>query len=90
MADSTIAARQLVCRYLDGRTMDPVMFDAMAWVVAKRLNEGLLPTLSATLCEDIDNQARASAGSNEMRAARASSPAQREASEDFGFRAPDR
>ncbi|MDP9607269.1 UNVERIFIED_ORG: hypothetical protein J2W38_007090 [Variovorax paradoxus] len=57
MVDSVIVAESLVHRYLNGRTMDPIMFAAVAWAVAKRLNEGLVPTLSVTLCHDIDSQA---------------------------------
>ena len=50
-------AKEIVRSYLFGRRMPPLMFDAVVWMVAKRLTEGATPVLDNVLTGVIDSQA---------------------------------
>jgi hypothetical protein len=59
MTTSEFAAESLVRTYLNGRTMEPILFRAVVWRAEKRLTSGMMPVLDATMRTDIDNQAGA-------------------------------
>jgi hypothetical protein len=59
MTASEFAAESLVRTYLNGRTMEPILFRAVVWRAEKRLTSGMMPVLDATMRTDIDNQAGA-------------------------------
>lgn len=50
-------AKEIVRSYLYGRKMPPLMFDAVVWMVAKRLTEGATPVLDEVLTGVINSQA---------------------------------
>jgi len=52
-----LAADAAVRDHLHGRTMPPILFDAIVWAVAMRISGGKLPVLDQTLTSDIDNHA---------------------------------
>ncbi|MCR6476934.1 hypothetical protein NU688_12305 [Variovorax sp. ZS18.2.2] len=54
---SGLAADAAVRAYLHGRTMPPVLYDAIVWAVGMRISAGKLPLLDETLTNDIDNHA---------------------------------
>lgn len=54
---SDLAADAAVRAYLHGRTMPPVLYDAIVWAVGMRISAGKLPLLDETLTTDIDNHA---------------------------------
>jgi hypothetical protein len=54
---SELAADDAVRLYLHGRTMPPILYDAIVWAVELRISAGRLPVLDETLTTDIDNHA---------------------------------
>jgi|GEM_PF-4728339 len=54
---SELAADEAVRAYLRGRTMPPVLYDAIVWAVEMRISAGKRPLLDETLTTDIDNHA---------------------------------
>lgn len=54
---SELAADEAVRTYLRGRTMPPLLYDAIVWAVEMRISAGKLPLLDDTLTTDIDNHA---------------------------------
>lgn len=54
---SELAADDAVRAYLRGRTMPPVLYDAIVWAVEIRISAGKRPLLDETLTTDIDNHA---------------------------------
>ncbi|MDP9898350.1 hypothetical protein [Variovorax ginsengisoli] len=57
MRISKASAKMLVHAYLDGRSMDAFMFDAVVWMAQERLTHAQVPTLDQRLRDDIDSQA---------------------------------
>ena len=51
------AAEALVRAHLNGRTLPPILYDAVVWMAAARLTSGKRPVLDETLRTDIDTQA---------------------------------
>lgn len=54
---SELAADAAVRAYLHGRTMPPLLYDAIVWAVEMRISAGKLSLLDETLTTDIDNHA---------------------------------